>query len=399
MADQKDLPLTLELPMNLRALVYPTPEGGRGVIARGSGFWTLRFEATRDKNIARVRIKDISVALDPLFIPFDIDRDGMLECIEVDDLRLTARDFDLRRSGGEYDFRTGYITLNIRLVVRPDFLPQYKEFAAQPIPFQFQERGWLDLTSGRFKTDAGTWTIPDGPLAGLSIVGDQFTTEIPCSATLSLGVGLKTSSFYGKSAKQAPKKVWKCAKTPIILLWQATNCTQVDIQPLLGVKNLTGYQELPDISNPTLKDPVMKSTAFTGETQGECDSVTDEVNVYVVGEGEEISQTATYEPEYKFWTAQLPDHTYDQNIKVSQIIIDSGKSDSITHPRWRVDHVFSGAATGTEIPALNNWTNLSKVHALPGEYRFTPRLASGSKLPSGEEKRIIYFRLKGGCKW
>lgn len=403
MQSQRALPLTLELPMSLRAFVYPTPEGGRGVTARGSGYWTLRFEPTRNKNLAHVLIQDIAVSLDPLRIPFDIDRDGMLECLEVEGLQLSARDFDLKRSGGEYDLRTGYITLNLFFAVRPDFLPlPPKRGAAKAIPFEIKERGWLDFATGNFKTDAGSWTVPDGPLAGLSIVADQ-TGEIgreECYATMTLGVGIYTASLMGTPPSKAPKKIWICPGTLIVLLWESTNSGtyQVDIQPQLGTCKASGSQTIPDASNSALK-AIQKNQTFTADTTGGvCVAAHDEVNVYVVSEGDEVAQTATYEPEYKFWTAQLPDHTYDKKIRVAQVIIDSGKADSITHPRWRVDHIYSSTPTGTEIPALNNWTLASKSHTLPGEYRFTPRLASGQSLPSGEQNRKVYFRLRVGCK-
>lgn len=397
MSRRRNLPLTLHLPMSIRALVYPAPEGGRGVTVRGSGEWTLIFEPTRDDNRARVRIGHICIRLPGTRIPFDIDHDGVLECLEIDGLTLTSEDFDLTKSGGEYDLQTGYLTLKIFAAMRPNFLSPSIE--PQTIPFEIRERGWLDLSTGQYKTDAGTWTLRDGPLAGLTIVGDQSGTvgNGECYATMTLGVGIQTPALYGMSAKDASKSVWICPRTPIVLLWEATKCGNVEINPLIGTRNIKDSQTIPSVS-PALK-AIEQPIRFTADTRGgDCVSAHDEASIYVVAEGDEIAQTAVYQPEYKFWTAQLPEHTYDKNIRVTDVIIDSGQPDSITHPRWRLDHIFSGTPTGTEIPALNNWTKNSSAHALPGEYRFTPRVAAGTTLPAGEQARILYFRLRVTCK-
>lgn len=173
------------------------------------------------------------------------------------------------------------------------------------------------------------------------------------------------------------------------------------ISPILGDQNPSGSQIIPDSKSvhPELQKPITQSKTFVALTVGgDYLPATDSVTINVISSGDEISQTAEYDSEHRYWKASLPDHTYDRNIRVTQVIIDSGVSDSVTWPGWRVDHTYgSEKPVNIQVQALDKWTNVSPSHSLPGEYTFRP-MPSGSILPSGEEKRVIYFRLKPGCQ-
>jgi hypothetical protein len=397
----KRLPLTLELPMTFEANVYPSPEGGEGVTVTGEGHWTLVFEPTRDEGIAQVRIEDIEVRLSPSRLPFDLDRDGRPEWLELEGLHLDSGDFDLEASRGEYYFEEGHIALHIVFTLRPEALgPLAEGVEMEPIRFELDERGWLDLETRSFQTHCQFWSVPGGPFAGLTLMGGQGEGTIgPCYATMDLGVWVASKAKLGIPAGQAPSQVWICPRTPIALVWESKSAGtwHVDILPSLGTVLATGSQRFPDPLLPALK-PVAKTTVYTAKTSGgKCIAAQDTAMVKVVTPGEIISQTADYWPEFGYWSAELPDCTYDANIQVSEIIIDTVNKNSVTHPKWRVDHIYGGKPTGTEMPLLNDWTPVAAPHPLPGEYRFGPRLAKGAGLPVGEEGRKVFFRLKVAC--
>lgn len=123
------LPLTRRFTSSIIGSVYPSPEGGRGVSVRGRMQLTLIFEPTLNPDIARVRIEDIWMKFPPVRIPFDIDRDGQLECIDFNALHLGAEVFDLEQSGGEYNLRDGRLTLSICI----SMVPQGLHFRAQSV--------------------------------------------------------------------------------------------------------------------------------------------------------------------------------------------------------------------------------------------------------------------------
>jgi hypothetical protein len=397
------LPLTLELPMTFEAHVYPSPEGGEGVTVTGEGHWTLAFEPTSDEGIAQVRIQDIEVMLSPSRLSFDLDRDGRPESLELEGLRLDSRDFDLEASRGEYYLEEGHVALHIVFTLRPEALgPLAKGVEMEPIRFELDERGWLDLESRRFQTHCQLWSVPGGPFAGLTLTGGQGLptgTIGPCTNSLELGVWIAGWAKLYLPATKAPNQVWICPGTPIALRWDSwvsgVGACHVYIQPGVGAVNLTGSQTIPDPSKPALKAVTQTAIFFAMTKGGSCAPGQDVVAVYVMNRGDEIALHAFYYPEFNYWSAQPPDYAYDANLEVGEIIIDKGASGSVTHTRWHVDHIYGGKATGTEIPALGNWTPVAAPHPLPGEYRFTPRPV-GAKLPAGEEGRVVYFRLKVG---
>jgi hypothetical protein len=402
-----EFPFTLRLPMPFGVQVYPSAEGAVGVKVRGQGHCTLTLERTEDPNIAKVRFEDIFVKLPPTRIPFDVDRDGQLECVDIEGLELGAEAFDLKKSGGNYDLRNGQIVLSFIFSLSSQALMPMSEKLGlkKPIGFEIVESGWLDLETGRCRTHSGVFTIPEGPFAGMTVTGCNFSScDDQCQDTLHLGVGVYSSALLGVSAADAPNAVYICPKTPIALLWES-NAPQVDIAPDVGAQKSKGYQLIPDpvSSNAALKKPLEQTGTYTytaDTSHSDCLSAHASVSVTVISEGFETAQTAYYDPEYKYWYAYLPPNTYDENIKVAEVVIQSSafsKPDSVTLPKWRVDHIYPPwSPVGTQIPALDHWTNTASLYCLPGEYKFTPML-SGASLPAGEQKRIVYFKLRTRC--
>jgi hypothetical protein len=236
-------------------------------------------------------------------------------------------------------------------------------------------------------------------------MGHQGCGEIgpaQCYATVAIGVAVLSAGPAAVDIPpgQAPKEVWICPRTPIVLLWESSNADNVDIQPDLGLQPPSGYQVIPDLASPNtdLHRPITNNKVYTADTKGGgCVAAHDQVSVNVVEDGDEIPQSATYNREFGYWVANLPDHTYDRNIQVEAVIIDTGKPDSITHPSWRHDHIYAGEPpVGTVIPSTNTWTSTSSTFSLPGEHRFTPE-PPGTALSSGEQQRVLYFRLRVKC--
>lgn len=397
----RELPLTLQLPMPFEAAVYSSPEG-RGITVEGRGSVTLTFEPTPDPSIAHVVIEDIWVRLSPTRIPFDIDRDGQLEHIELEGLELTADAFDLGRSGGEYNLESGDISLTFVFFLTPDKLgPIGERIGPEPIHFEIAERGWFDLETGNFRTHSNLFTIPEGPFEGLSILGGQGCADIDsCYATVYLGVGL---AYAPPSIWDGPPQNWRteayiCPNDPIRLAWDSTNAGNVYIGPTVGTYGPKGSQAIPD---PIKKlDPILNTTSFWAQTRNETGGCSRSgkavADIYVLKKGDEISQDATCQPEYPRWVTKLPDHCYSRSILVEEVTILS-KPGGITHDLWRLDHQYQGKWVGTKDLRLGTPTLTSAVHPLPGEYIFTPD-ESYSKLPPSDMQRRLYFRLKVKCR-
>lgn len=414
MIEKTKLPLTLKLPMPFKAHVYPSPNGGRGATVKGKGRITLVFEATDDPNIAKVRIEDIWLKLQPSRIAFDIDHDGELECIEIPAWKLGTQHFDLESSCGQYNLKSKHISLNLIFSLdKKELHPLVAGVAgldAKPVRFEIVERGWLDLETGTASTHSRPFTIPEGPFAGLTIMGGQFDEQCDANVTLGVVVAPAGEAVPDIPPGQAPEEIWICPNTPIVLLWNSSNADNVEISPDLGVRDPSGYQRIPGTTpdGDTLS-AIDRNLEYIATTRGSCNSASDRVSVHVVIGTEEIPQIAEYNDFYGYWNCNLPSHTYDESILVDEIIIDTVnpsdgtvRTDSISHTRWRMDHVYSTLApTGTTIPSLDTWHNTAASFPIPGSYRFTPiDPTTGDPLDqfSDDEKKLkVYFRLKAHC--
>jgi hypothetical protein len=278
----------------------------------------------------------------------------------------------------------------------------------RPLHFDLTERGRFDLARGRYHTNSDVLTIEDGAFAGLTILNcTDGEVSGGCESTLQLGVYVWSDTKSPNPgldipASHLPKEVWICPGTPVSLLWESKGADAVRIAPDLGELPPNGRQDIPDPTspNPRLHSSLVQSKGYYAETvpNAGCPVAKDHVTINMIGSaGEPFPQTATYQDGTNYWVAYLPDHTYDSRILVTQVIIDDGRSDSVTHPSWRVDHLYNTQPpVGTTIPSLNSWVNTGAKHPLPGEYRFTP-MPSGFPLPSGEHGRTIYFRLMVEC--
>ena len=402
-----DQTYTLILPF--RAAVYPHPGPGAGNLVSGRGQWTLIFTPAQPGGRYRIAFDQLYFKFDPSSrLEFDIDGDGDLELIDLGGFTVSSDDFNMENSGGEVDLATGTAHLHLDFCVEPHSLPQFahlKDLA--PIRFTLDENGHIDLERGSFEAHSQLWTLTEGTFAGLTIINcmDKLIpyTASPC-ATVAIGVNILSgsTSAYDIPAGQAPREVWICPGTKVKLVWDSTNqgTWTVRISPILGDQNPSGSQIIPDSLSgiPELQKPITQSKTFVALTVGgNYLPAKDSVTINVISSGDEISQTAEYDAELHYWKATLPDHTYDRNIRVSQVIVDSGMADSVTWPGWRIDHTYaSEKPVNTQVQALNTWENVKPSHSLPGEYTFRPQ-PSGSALPAGEEQRVVYFRLKLGC--
>jgi hypothetical protein len=399
---------TLTIPF--RAAVYPTPRSGAGNLVSGRGMWTLNFTPTAEANHLKITFNQLWFRFDPSSrLEFDIDGDGDLEFIDLGNFTVTSDEFNMENSGGEVNMDTGEAHLHLDFTITPSSLSQLANLKnLDPIRFTLDENGHIDQECGIFETHSQLWTVPEGTFAGMTIINCMhllipYETQ-PC-ATVVIGVNVLSGSpsAYDIPAGQAPKEVWICPRTLINLLWDSTNkgTWTVRISPILGDQNPKGHQFIPDTKSaiPEIQKSITQSKTFVARTVGgDYYPAEDSVTINVVNNGDEISQTAMYDAELHYWKAFLPDHTYDRNIRVSEVIIDSGMADSITWPGWRVDHTYGAEKpVNTQVQALNQWVNVNPVHSLAGEYTFRPQ-PSGSTLPAGEQQRVVYFRLRLGCK-
>lgn len=399
---------TLTLPF--RAAVYPNSDSGAGNIVSGRGLWTIRLNPAEAGSVFKLTFDRLWFKFDPSSrLEFDFDRDGDLELIDLGGFIVSSDEFNMANSGGEVDLSTGQAHLFLDFTIEPASLPQFIHLKhLGKIRFTLHENGHIDFEHGCFETHSQLWTVPDGPFAGMTIINCMHLLlpyEASPNATVTIGVTVLSGSptAYDIPAGQAPKEVWICPGTKVKLVWDSTNkgTWVVNIKPILGDQKPQGYQFIPDAKSAAaqLQKAITQSTNFVATTVGgDYHPARDDVTINVVSSGDEISQTAEYDAELHYWRAYLPDHTYDRSIRVSQVIIDSGAKDSVTWPGWRMDHVYgTEKPVNTQMQAQNQWTNVKAAHSLPGEYTFRP-MPSGSALPAGEDQRVIYFRLKLGCK-
>lgn len=399
---------TITIPF--RAAVYPSTRSGSGNLVSGRGVWTLLFSSAEETSRVKITFGGLWFQFDPSSrLEFDIDGDGDLELIELGGLTVTSDEFNMENSGGVVDLITGQAHLHLDFTVEPGSISQLAHLKnLDPIRFTLDENGHIDFERGVFETHSQLWTVPEGTFAGLTIINCMHLLipyqSQPC-ATVVIGVNVLSGSpsAYDIPAGQAPKEVWICPGTLINLVWDSTNqgTWTVRISPILGDQNPKGHQFIPDTKSvfPEIQKSLTQSKTFVARTVGgDYYTAEDYVTINVVSSGDEISQTAEYDDELHYWKAFLPDHTYDKNIRVSQVIIDAGMADSITWPGWRVDHTYgSEKPVNSQVQAMNQWVNVNPAHSLAGEYTFRVQ-PSGAALPAGEEQRVIYFRLKLGCK-
>jgi len=402
MYSELEFPFTRQYPMPLGAYVYPSPEGGVGVRVRGSGNITMTFEKPDDPGKARVKVEDIFISLPFIQIPFDIDRDGFKECIELHSFEFGSEVFNLDECGGELNLETGEIFLNFQLSIPADLLQPLSEKAdiGKGLRINVKERGYFNPVTGEGQTFSELYTVQDGPFEGLTIMGDQFGED--CKASLAMGAWLLTpasSPPSGLNAYQANKNVYKHKNTPVMLLWQSSSAGswQVEIKPDLGTVQQTGFQKIPDLSslNTKLHRSIDRDITYDGSVVGGvCGPAFDKVDINVKKGDEYVQQTATFRDQMGAkWYTRLDADQYDQNLKIYKVIIDTGKPDSVQHPDWHLDHKFPGdPQSGTNIPSLNNWTFTSGQFSLPGDYFFKP-MPQGVSLPGAEYQRVLYFRL------
>lgn len=387
------IPEKLTLPMPFNAFVYPNAGTARGTRISGNGVVTLRFEPMGENEPLAVRFEDLDVTLHPCRIPFDLDGDGVLECLDIPAARFGAEMFDLAASHGRFDPETRALDLTVVVVLSARALGG---ITGEEVRFEIVEHGTLDLDSVRFDTRAAPFAITSGPLKGMTFVNCTGTVgNVPCYAALAFGVVVANGSFpAGATAGQAPGKVWIAPNTPVRLLWEATGASQVEIRPEIGRKPLVGSQMLPDVLaqlRPVTRDAVYHAATIGGE----CIEAEQLVEIAVCVDGQELAQTAPYNDPLGIWNAQLPAHTYDPNILIKEVMIDTHHGDAVQFLHWRLDHIppGTGLPTGTVIAAPNQWTSVAAAHVLPGEYRFTPQL-EGAAYPEKDRNRKIYFRLK-----
>jgi hypothetical protein len=347
--------------------------------------------------MAHVSIAEIWVSLSPARIPLDIDKDGQMECIEIEGIELGPEAFEVEKGAGEYNLETGEIHLNFHFALNPDVLAPISEQLGlkEPVRFEIEDHGWFDLVNG-----TGTMHFESAPLTAARFEGTTITgckdCDPECYATLHLGAWVQTpgSPPPPKHASQAKKEVWKHPNTPVRLLWNSTNSGTwtVDIQPDLGSVAPDGYQVFPDptatVAN--LKRPIGRNLKFTADTKGGvCVDAHAEASINVCESGDIITCNAIYHAESNRWRAVLYPQEYDQNIKINKIIIDTGKPSSVSHPQWTIQHTFPGEGpVQTTLTALNNWAHTSGIHSLPGTYVFRAD-PPGTASPN----EIVYFRL------
>lgn len=401
---------TQRVTLPFKAAVYPNTEPGAGTLVSGRGLWTLAFTPLEQSGRLKITFDQMWFKFDPSSrLEFDMDGDGLLELIDLGGFVVTSDEFNMENSGGEVDLATGQAHLHLDFTVEPEMITELTGIKRPgAVRFTLDETGHIDLERGLFETHSQLWTVPEGTFKGMTIL-NCMDKLLPYKAmpyaTVAIGVNVLSGSpsNYDIPAGQAPREVWICPGTKVKLVWTSTNqgTWTVCIKPILGDQNPNDSQYIPDAKsgNVQLQKAISRSVTFVAETVGgDYLPAKDDVTINVISSGDEISQTAAYDAEQHYWKASLPDHTYDRNIRVVQVIIDSGAADSVTWPGWRIDHTYgSEKPVNTQVASPNQWTNVGASHSLPGEYTF--RLSpSGTALPAGEDKRVIYFRLKLGCK-
>jgi hypothetical protein len=324
-------------------------------------------------------------------VPFDIDRDGQLELIEVPALDLGSA-FDLDASQGSYNPETHDFILQLHVLLDERTLGRRLiEVVGGPLRFEIIERGKFDVSSGRCRLTAEPFGVKDGPLSGLTFSNPPGTRD--CFYTLGFGVVVRNNNAWpaGAPAGNAPSNIWIWPNTEVMLVWDS-NALQVDIKPAIGVKGSSGQQVLPDYSEKL--SPVDRTVVYVCSTVGEeCKPAMKVVQIDVVSGGQEIPQSAPYNDSAGFHNTFLPPHTYDPNILIDSVRIDTGNPDSVLHLRWRLDYIGGTGQVGTVIPSVGTWYRTSGEHPMPGEYRFTP-VVDGGAYPAGDRNKIVYFTLK-----
>lgn len=391
-----DLPGRVELPMPFHALVYPHGGSARGAVLTGMGRVVLGFDpaGAEAPDEAAVRLEDIEMTLNPARLAFDIDGDGHLECLYIPAARFGPEIINLEATRGRCNPETRAFSLNVVVELDGRALGGV---IGDEVWFEIEEHGTLDLLSGRFDTRAPPFEIGRGPLKGMTFInctGD--IVPVPCQATPAFGAVVGGAGFSASgTAGQASPKILIAPKSPVRLLWQAGSARQVKVKPDIGTRMATDGQLIPDAG---LHLRALDGSAiYTADTIGsECIGAQKIVEIKVCVTGDELDQTAPYSDAMNIWRAVLPAHTYDPNILIGEVMIDTHQKGAVTFLRWRLDHIAAtggGLPTGTVIAGPNHWTRLAASQMLPAEYRFTPQL-EGAAYPQSDRNRTIYFRLR-----
>lgn len=180
------------------------------------------------------------------------------------------------------------------------------------------------------------------------------------------------------------------------MAWSSTNADQVIINPPGEPKSTKPPDNAETISGID-RDTVFTATASGAKCSGKTTSEV-YINIYTDQIDNTISQSATYRSGTPYWSASLPDYTYDQSGQVEAVIIDS-RTGYIDYPTWHLDHIpgagHQGQPTGMEIRAMNNWTTTPASFPVPGEYQFT--LEGGEATLEDLQRLDLSFRLRIRC--
>ncbi|AHM05650.1 hypothetical protein roselon_03392 [Roseibacterium elongatum DSM 19469] len=394
MRDSQQLPESVTLPMPFSVFIHPNPDSSRGAAITGHGAITLGFGPAREDGEIDVRIEDIQLSLNPCSIPFDLDGDGQLECIELPYLRIGPEFFDLEASHGRFNPDTGAFSLTTVVQFDDAILGEAARAPGQKLRIDVVEHGYLHLETGRFDTKANPVSIEDGPLKGLTIFNcEGEVTQSRCFASLDFGARVISPHMPTKtSVLGAENKIVKARDSAVRLVWEGKPAQQVEVRPGVGKRYHTDYQDFPDVTKGLRTIDATDTFAARTVDLGECVPAEKTVDIIVVGRGEVLNQSVPFDDFYKSWYVVLPPDVYDPALMIGEIMIDGTRPGSVTHQRWHLYHIGIGTSgsSGTTFSSFNDWRPTGAAQTLPGTYRFTP----AGTFPTSDYQKTLFFQLK-----
>jgi hypothetical protein len=283
-----------KFPMDAKATVtLPKELGGNCITVEGKGFLKFGFSPTEDPKLLSVSLKDIRLNI----MSFEF---GGLMAVKGFDLCLG--DFRHERSHGMLNVETEELSFIFELVLSPELIPELKKLDVfSEFDFSITEKGKMNIWTGEFETHAEMFYLP----RGIQVSGGQFGGG--CRTSVDLYINVMHSRF--DQPRRHIEEVWICPGDRVGLFWESSDdVSSCDLDHGIGTVSPDGHTDVSPTSD----------TTYTITAHGDCDE-RDDVEVHVIGEGDEY--TLITQPDYEtgVWNIHLPEEICSPGIIITSI--------------------------------------------------------------------------------
>ncbi len=351
------------------------------------GSQTLRFDPGEGELLA-VSIEEMDFEVVPFMLPLPPSLGVGEGLVEISGLRIRTSDLDTGESGGEFDPTTGDITITLSIVVDLSPVPAIAEAGLAAFPIRFEDRGVLDLETGFFEMHHGAMEITEGPLAGAVIIGSFPPGEISSSPSITLGAAVRGAP--GNPCDHTFKEVWVCPGDQVVLCWDASDVTSVDLAP-------GGHTGLPLKGSMVLWAP-QQDQVYAASGIGGSSVPVDEVTVRVVpAGGRNIPYQAT--PAGREWAIDVSPYSVSGKLHANALNLLSSPGKCLDWSHFQLEHLpWLG---GVPLHAYG-WSHFPRGVRIAGKWSFwpvkNPTPSSASPPDPKDIKLPVCFELQTVCQ-